>query len=27
VLEAGVKRFANQPAYAFPWHAGEAPVR
>ena len=23
---AGMKRFANQPSYAFPWHGGSIPV-
>jgi len=26
-LEAGMKRFTNQPTYAFPWHRGVIPVR
>jgi hypothetical protein len=26
-LEAGTKRFANKPTYAFPWHGGRIPVR
>jgi len=24
-VEAGMKRFANQPSYAFPWHGGKVP--
>jgi hypothetical protein len=27
VLEVGMKRFANQPTYAFPWHTDGIPVR
>jgi hypothetical protein len=26
-LDLGVKRFANQPSYAFPWHGERVPVR
>ena len=26
-LELGMRRFARQPSYAFPWHAGSIPVR
>jgi len=26
-LEMGLKRWANQPSYAFPWHGSEIPVR
>ena len=25
-LELGLRRFANQPSYAFPWHGGSVPV-
>lgn len=26
-IEAGMRRFANQPSYAFPWHGDRIPVR
>ena len=26
-LEAGIKRYANMPSYAFPWHGDRIPVR
>jgi hypothetical protein len=26
-LDLGVKRYANQPSYAFPWHGSKVPVR
>jgi hypothetical protein len=26
-LDMGVRRYANQPSYAFPWHASKIPVR
>ena len=25
-VDAGMRRFANQPSYAFPWHGGENPI-
>jgi hypothetical protein len=25
-VEAGLKRFAHAPSYAFPWHGGGIPV-
>lgn len=27
LLDMGMKRFANQPNYAFPWHGDSVPVR
>jgi hypothetical protein len=26
-LEIGLKRYANKPTYAFPWHGGAVPVK
>jgi len=25
-VEVGLKRFCNDPSYAFPWHGGSVPV-
>ena len=25
-IDAGMRRFVNQPSYAFPWHGGDNPI-